>query len=98
MINILKKLGFKSDFKHPITREKAPSVGTAFVDDTNMYSGGSVGDSLEDVKEKASTHVKAWAVLLKVSEGCAKANKIFWYLLNQVYKNGKLSWLDTKDT
>ena len=84
-----KKLGLRSKFEHPITREKAPSVGTAFVDDANMYSGGSVGDSLEDVKKQASMHVKAWAVLLKVSGGCAKAKKSFWYLMHQIYKNGK---------
>ena len=98
MINIIKRLGLWSEFEHPITREKAPSVGTAFVDDANMYSGGSVGDSLEDVKEQASTHVKAWAVLLKVSGGCAKANKSFWYLMHQIFKDGKWQWQDTQNT
>ena len=98
MINILKNLGLYSEFEHPITREKAPSVGTAFVDDANMYSGGSVGDSLDEVHEKASIHVKAWAALLKVSGGCAKTKKSFWYLMNQVYEKGKWSWQDTKDT
>ena len=78
-----------SIMENPITREKIETVGSVYVDDANLYSGGSLGDTLRDVMAAATKQCRAWATLLKISGGCAKAKKSFWYLMDQVYKDGK---------
>ena len=77
MINLLRKCGLCSALENPITREKTETVGSVYVDDANMYSGGSVGDSVQDVVKEVKKQGLAWAALLKISGGCAKAKKSF---------------------
>ena len=83
--------------ENPITREKIETVGSVYVDDANLYSGGSLGDNLTEVMDKATKQCRAWATLLKISGGCAKAKKSFWYLMDQVYKDGKWQWRKTEE-
>jgi len=98
MINLLRKCGLCSTLENPITRERTETVGSVYVDDANLYSGGSVGDSLQDVVDAVKKQGHAWASLLKISGGCAKAKKSFWYLMEQVYKDGKWGWRKTEGT
>ena len=98
MINILRQCGLCSMIENPIMREKTETVGSVFVDDANLYSGGSVGDSMQDVVKAVAEQARAWASLLKTSGGCAKAKKSFWYLMDQVYVDGKWGWQKTEGT
>ena len=95
-VNLLRKDGLVGKFTNPITGEKNESVGSAFVDDVNMYSTGEVGSSLEDLMSEADTHVYAWSKLLRVWGGCASASKSFWYALEQECVNGIWHWKDTQ--
>ena len=81
-----------------MTLEPVDTVGSVYVDDANMYSGGSIGDSFEDVVDAVSKQDQACATLLKISGGCAKAKKSFWWLMDQVYKDGKWGWRKTEGT
>ena len=63
-INLLRKDGLFGTFANPITGEKTESVGSAFVDDVNMYTTGSPGDSIADILPDIDTHVYAWSKLL----------------------------------
>ena len=98
MINILRKCGLCSQVENLITREKVETVGSVYVDDANMYSGGNIGSTVEEVVEARSKQGHAWASLLKISGGCAKAKKSFWYLMQQVCENGTWSWGRTEGT
>ena len=98
MINLLRKCGLCSTLENPITRDKTETVGSVHVDDANLYSGGSVGDTVDDVLKAVSEQGHAWASLLKISGGCAKAKKSFWYLMDQVCTDGKLGWRKTEGT
>ena len=76
MINLLRKCGLCSTLENSITRERTESVGSVYVDDVNMYSGGSIGNTAQEVVDAVSKQGHAWASLLKISGGCAKARKV----------------------
>ena len=64
----------------------------------SFYSGGAIGNTVEDVVEAGSKQGHDQASLLKTSGGCAKPKKSFWYLMHQVYKDGKWAWERTEGT
>ena len=92
----MRKDGLLGTFFNPITGEKTESVGSAFVNDANMYTTGSPVDSISDILPDIDTHVYAWSKLLRVSGGCASAPKSFWYAMEQNCVDGDWRWFHTE--
>ena len=67
IFNILRKVGYGAQFEHPMTHEKVVSVGSAFVDDANMYIFGKHLDTIAKVYAEAEEHISAWATMLLVT-------------------------------
>ena len=89
MFNILRKERMCAEVENPITHEKTSSVGCAFVDDATMYVYKKELDTAEKVYKEAEEHMSAWATLLRVTGGCPKSKKIFWYCIEPFYDGCK---------
>ena len=98
MFNILRREKMCAEVENPLTREKTESVGCAFVDDANMYVFSKRLDTVQKVYDEAVEHIASWARLLRVTGGCAKSDKSFWYLLHQKFVKGEWVWESTEGT
>ena len=94
--NVMKNTGLGAVVENPVSHDTTHSLGSAFVDDTNMYVFGKWGETASDIYSSAVEQVTAWKKLLRVSGGSAKAVKSFWYLMDQVCVNGVWSWKNTQ--
>ena len=95
MFNILRREKMCAEVENPLTGEKTESVGCAFVDDANMYVFSKRLDTVQKVYDEAVEHIASWSRLLRVTGGCAKSEKSFWYLLNQKFVKGEWVWEST---
>ena len=75
IFNVMKKAGYGAQVENPITGEVTESVGSAFVDDTNMYVFAKHLNSVTKLYKEAVEHISAWATMLRVTGGCAKVEK-----------------------
>ena len=54
-------------------------MGSAFVDDANMYVFGKHLDTVSKLYAEAVEHVSAWATMLLVTGGCVKVRKSYLF-------------------
>ena len=92
IFNILRKVGYGAQFENPITHEEVVSVGSAFVDDANMYVFGKHLDTVSKLYAEAVEHVSAWATMLLVTGGCVKVRKSYLWVIAHVYDEETGRW------
>ena len=66
----------------PITGDVIHTVGSMFVDDTDLYCWEESLKTGDELLEKIQEETHAWGNLLIATGGCLKLEKCFWYLLD----------------
>ena len=82
LVNVFKQLELGALVVDPIMQELIHSMGTLFVDDTDLYTWK---DSLLDPGElwlQKQLELTQWSTLLNATGGALKPKKCFWYMLN----------------
>ena len=80
MIEIMKELHLSASFISPITKKAIVLSLIAFVDDTELFLTHS-GNDVKVLVAKASTAIKTWRKLLKVTGGTMHPEKCAWTLM-----------------
>ena len=95
MVNVFKQLNLGSMIQDPITAETIHTMGTLFVDDTDLYTWKE--DSLDpgDVWYQAQLELDHWSRLLNATGGALKPEKCFWYLIDYKCVDGKWQYADS---
>ncbi len=78
----------------PMTQEIIHSMGTLFVDDTDLYTWK---DGLLDpgeLWEQTQLELTQWSTLLNATGGALKPEKCFWYMLDYTCEDGEWSYAD----
>jgi len=86
MIEIMKELHLSASFISPITKKKIILSLIAFVDDTELFLTHPKND-LKALIAKASTAIKTWRELLKVTGGAMRPEKCAWTLMRYDQKS-----------
>ena len=76
----------------PITRESIHSMGTLFMDDTDLYTWK---DGLLDPGElwlQTQVELTQWCTLLNATGRALKPEKCFWYMLDYTCKDGEWTY------
>ena len=82
LVNVFKELELGALVADPITRESIQSMGTLFVDDTDLYTWK---DGLLDPGElwlQTQVELNQLRNLLNATGGALKPQKCFWYMLD----------------
>jgi hypothetical protein len=82
LVNVFKELNLGALNQDPITAEVIHSMGTLFVDDTDLYTWR---EDILDPGElwcQAQVDLECWSCLLNATGGVLKPEKCFWYLLD----------------
>ncbi len=89
LVNAFKQLNLGALIQDPITAEGIHSMGTLFVDDTDLYTWRE--DILDpgDLWCQAQLELEHWSCLLNATGGALKPEKCFWYLLDYVCEEGQ---------
>ena len=66
----------------PITRNVMHTVGSRFIDDTDLYCWEDSLKTGEELFKKIQEETHAWGNLLIATGGCLKPERCFWYLLD----------------
>jgi len=80
MIEIMKELHLSASFISLITKKEIMLSLIAFVDDTELFLTHS-GNDVKVLVAKASTAIKTWRELLKVTGGAMRPEKCAWTLM-----------------
>ena len=89
MVNVFKQLNLGAMVRDPITAKIVHSMGTLFVDNTDLYTWRE--DILDpgELWYQAQIELEHWSCLLNATGGALKPEKCFWYLIDNVCKEGK---------
>jgi hypothetical protein len=82
LVNVFKQLELGALVVDPIMRESIHSMGTLFMDDTNLYTWK---DGLLNPGElwlQTQVELTQWCTLLNATGGALKPEKCFWYMLD----------------
>ena len=82
IVNVLRGLDCGAMIADPITGGMIHTVGSMFVDDTDLNYWQESLKLGEELFEKIQEETNAWGNLLIATGGCLKLDKCFWYLLN----------------
>jgi hypothetical protein len=96
LVNAFKQLNLGALIQDPITTEVIHSMGTLFVDDTDLYTWR---EDILDPGElwcQAQLELEHWSCLFNTMGGALKPEKCFWYLLDYVCEEGQ--WMYAKMT
>ena len=94
VVNVFKQLELGALVVDPITQELIHSMGTLFVDDTDLYTWK---DGLLDPGKlwvQTQLELTQWSTLLNATGGALKPEKCFWYMLDYTCKDGEWSYAD----
>jgi hypothetical protein len=89
LVNAFKQLNLGALIQDPITAEVIYSMGTLFVDNTDLYTWRE--DILDpgELRCQAQLELEHWSCLLNTTGGALKPEKCFWYLLDYVCEEGQ---------
>ena len=93
-VNVFKQLELGALVVDPITQELIHSMGTLFVDDTDLYTWK---DGLLDPGAlwlQTQLELTQWSPLLNATGGALKPEKCFWYMLDYTCKDGEWSYAE----
>ena len=96
LVNAFKQLNLGALIQDPITAEVIHSMGTLFVDDTDLYTWREDILNPGELWCQAQLELEHRSCLLNAMGGALKPEKCFWYLLNYVCEEGQ--WMYTKMT
>jgi hypothetical protein len=91
LVNVFKQLELGALMADPITQELIHSMGTLFVDDTDLYTWK---DGLLDPGElwlQTQLELTQWSTLLNATGEALKPEKCFWYMLDHTCEDGEWS-------
>ena len=94
LVNVFKQLELGALVVDPITRELIHSMGTLFVDDTDLYTWK---DGLLDPGElwlQTQVELTQWCTLLNATGGALKPEKCFWYMLDYTCEDGEWTYAE----
>jgi hypothetical protein len=82
LVNVFKQLNLGALIQDPITAELIHSMGTLFVNDTDLYTWRENILDPGNLRCQAQMELEHWSCLLNATGGALKPDKCFWYLLN----------------
>jgi hypothetical protein len=94
LVNVFKQLELGALVVDPITQELIHSMGTLFVDETDLYTWK---DGLLDPGKlwlQTQLELTQWSTLLNATGGALKPEKCFWYMLDYRCENGECSYAE----
>ena len=94
LVNVFKQLELGALVVDPITQELIHSIGTLFVDNTNLHTWK---DGLLDPGElwlQTQVELTQLSNLLNATGGALKPEKCFWYMLDYTCKDGEWSYAE----
>jgi hypothetical protein len=89
LVNVFKQIKLGTLLLGPITLEMIHTMGTLFVDNTDLYTWR---DGLLDPDNlwcQTQVNLHQWSCLLNATGGALKPEKSFWYLLDYACKDGE---------
>ncbi len=87
LLEIMKEDGFLAMVSCTMSSHKKSIGGLAFVDNTNLCVSGQL--TLEMMVSQMQQLVTQWEGLLRSTGGALVPDKCFWYLIKQVWMEGK---------
>jgi hypothetical protein len=89
LVNAFKQLNLSALIQDPITTEVIHSMGTLFVDDTDLYTWRE--DILDpgELWGQAQLELEHWSCLVNTTGGALKPEKCFWFFLDYVCEEGQ---------
>jgi hypothetical protein len=87
--NVFKQLNLGALIQDSITAEVIHSMGTLFVNDTDLYTWRENILDPGNIWFQAHLELEQWSCLLHAMGGALKPDKCFWYLLDYVCKDGQ---------
>ena len=94
LVNVFKQLELGALVVDPIMQELIHSMGTLFVDDTDLYTWK---DGLLDPGElwlQTQLELTQWSTVLNATGGALKPEKCFWYMLDYTCEDGEWSYAE----
>jgi hypothetical protein len=94
LVNVFKQLELGVLVVDPITQESIHSMGTLFVDNTNLYTWK---DGLLDTGElwlHTQLELTQWSTQLNATGGALEPEKCFWYMLDYTCKDREWSYAE----
>jgi hypothetical protein len=94
LVNMFKQLELGALVVDPITQDLIHSMGTLFVDDTDLYTWK---DGLLDPGAlwlQTQLELTQWSTLLNATGGAFKPEKCFWYMLDYTCEEGEWSYAE----
>jgi hypothetical protein len=94
LVNVFNQLNLGALIQDSITAEVIHSVGTLFVNDTDLYTWRENILNPGNLWCQAQLELEHWSFLLNATGGALKPDKCFWYLLNYVCKDGQWTYAE----
>jgi hypothetical protein len=94
LVNVFKQLNLGALIQDPIIAEVNHSMGTLFVNDTDLYTWRENILDPGNLWCQAQLELKHWSCLLNATGGALKPKKCFWYLLDYVCKDGQWAYAE----
>ncbi len=94
LVNVFKQLNLGTLIQDPITAEVNHSMGTLFVNDTDLYTWRENILDPGNLWCQAQLELEHWSCLLNATGAALKLDKCFWYLLNYVCKDGQWTYAE----
>jgi hypothetical protein len=94
LVNVFKQLELEALVVDPLTRESIHSMGTLFVDNTDLYTWK---DGLLDPGQlwlQTQVELTQWSNLLNTTGGALKPKKCFWYMLDYTCEDGEWTYAE----
>jgi hypothetical protein len=94
LVNVFKQLNLGTLIQDPVTAEVIHSMGTLFVDDTDLYTWRENILDPGNLWCQAQLELEHWSCLLNATGGALKPDKCFGYLLDYVCKDGQWTYAE----
>jgi len=94
LVNVFKQLELRALLVDPITQESIHSMGTMFVDDTDLYTWKDRLLNPGELWLQTQLELTQWSTLLNATGGALKPEKCFWYMLDYTCEDGEWSYAE----
>jgi hypothetical protein len=94
MANVFKQLKLGAIFNNPISEILIHSMGTLFMDDTDMYTWREYISNPGKMRKQIQKQIKQSSCLLITTRGALKPEKCWWYLLDYTCVDGEWTYAD----
>jgi hypothetical protein len=94
LVNVFKQLNLGPLVQDTIAAEVIHSMGTLFVNDTDLYTWRENILDPGDLWCQAQLELEHWSCLLNATGGALKPDKFFWYLLDYIWEDGQWTYAE----